>query len=111
MISADEEESNKRKNIEDTSSSISDTSEKNNDDNVKFLEYLEFLCFRIKFLEKNIEYDNFMNNSFIKHLIKEVAKISFNISIYPNKDELRIATEEYFKLHYQEFYHETNKLQ
>ncbi|RIA93980.1 hypothetical protein C1645_735095 [Glomus cerebriforme] len=96
MMSVDEERSNKCRNVEDISSSMSDTSKKNNDDqlkilnekvdiltvknekfydqviqdNAKFLECLEYLCFRIKFLEKNIEYDNFMNNSFIKLLAK-----------------------------------------
>ncbi|RIA83243.1 hypothetical protein C1645_834101 [Glomus cerebriforme] len=87
-MSADEERSNKCRNIEDTSSSMSDTN------NAKFLERLEFLYSRIKFLEKNIEHDNFMNNNFIKHLTKEVAKIFFNISIYPNKDELQIYNRE-----------------
>ncbi|RIA87301.1 hypothetical protein C1645_740230 [Glomus cerebriforme] len=104
MMSADEERSNKCRNVEDTSSNMNGISEKNND------EHLEFLCSKIKFLEKNIEHDNFINNSFIKHLTKEVTKIFFNISIYSNKDKLQIVTEEYLKLHYQEFYDETNKL-
>ncbi|RIA84991.1 hypothetical protein C1645_831452 [Glomus cerebriforme] len=96
MMLTDEERSNKHRNVKNTSSSMSDISEKNNDDqlkilnekvniltvknekfydqlikdNAKFLKHLEFLCSRIKFLEKNIEHDNFMNNSFIKLLAK-----------------------------------------
>ncbi|RIA87635.1 hypothetical protein C1645_827478 [Glomus cerebriforme] len=76
---ADEEGSNKCRNVEDTNSSMSGTNQLKilNEkvdkiynqlikDNAKFLEHLEFLCSRIKFLEKNIEHDNFMNNSFYK---------------------------------------------
>ncbi|RIA78875.1 hypothetical protein C1645_842155 [Glomus cerebriforme] len=63
MMLINEEESNKHRNVENTSSSISDTS---NNNIAKFLKYLEFLCFRIKILEKNIKYDNFMNDNFIK---------------------------------------------
>ncbi|RIA95501.1 hypothetical protein C1645_816586 [Glomus cerebriforme] len=112
-MSVNEEGLNKCRNVEDTSSSMNGTSEKNNNDmqifeiidiltvknkkfydqlikdNAKFLECLEFLCSRIKFLEKNIEHDNFMNNSFIKHLTKKVAKISINIKFYDETNKLQ----------------------
>ncbi|RIA83854.1 hypothetical protein C1645_833142, partial [Glomus cerebriforme] len=71
--------------------------------NKKSNQCLEFLYSRIKSLEEKIEHDNVIDDRFIKLIVKEVVKTTFNLNIYPSKDELQEETEEYLKLHYQEF--------
>ncbi|RIA88246.1 hypothetical protein C1645_826660 [Glomus cerebriforme] len=86
ILSADEG-SNKRRNVESiTTSSMSNTSNK---ENKKSNQCLEFLCSRIKSLEERIEHNNVINDIFIKLMVKEVAKITFNLNIYLSKDEFK----------------------
>ncbi|CAB4446639.1 unnamed protein product [Rhizophagus irregularis] len=80
-------------------------------ENVKTNKHLEFLCNRMKYIEEMIESDNSGDNNFIKIIIKDVTKATFNISIYPTKEELREATEEFLKIRHQDFYNKFTKTQ
>ena len=44
-------------------------------------------------------------------VIKDVAKATFNINIYPTKEELREATEEFLKIRHQDFFNKFTKPQ
>ncbi|GBC13572.2 uncharacterized protein OCT59_000688 [Rhizophagus irregularis] len=141
LLSAGEETSNKRRGIESSMSSTSSMSENSYEvfneqliklnkkvdnmieqnkqfntklieENVKTNKHLEFLCNRMKHIEEMVESDNSGDNNFIKTIIKDVAKATFNISIYPTKEELREATEEFLKIRHQDFYNKfTTKTQ
>ncbi|PKK55815.1 hypothetical protein RhiirC2_801449 [Rhizophagus irregularis] len=52
------------------------------EENVKTNKHLEFLCNRMKHIEEMIESDNSGDNNFIKIIIKDNAKATFNINFY-----------------------------
>ncbi|UZO06537.1 uncharacterized protein OCT59_026854 [Rhizophagus irregularis] len=111
LLSAGEETSNKRRGIESSMSSTSSMSENSYEvfneqliklnkkvdnmieqnkqfntklieENVKTNKHLEFLCNRMKHIEEMVESDNSGDNNFIKTIIKDVAKATFNINFY-----------------------------
>ncbi|GBC23957.2 hypothetical protein GLOIN_2v1834793 [Rhizophagus irregularis DAOM 181602=DAOM 197198] len=119
LLSAGEETSNKRRGIESSMSSTSSMSENSyevfNEQLIKLNKKVDNMIEQnkqMKHIEEMVESDNSGDNNFIKTIIKDVAKATFNISIYPTKEELREATEEFLKIRHQDFYNKfTTKTQ